>query len=135
VDVGVRLQRLSPGMQDAQEAGLRAEAFGIGGNLQQRIGAGVEQEPKEDSLVLPDERNQRMGHAEDQVVIVGQQQLLLAGCQPFITSVGPALWAVAVAARVIRDGLMAAAFASVAVFAERGCATALDGSEHFQLWP
>ena len=55
VDVGVRLQRLPPGMQDAQEADLRAEVFGIGRDLQQRTGAGVEQEFEEDSLVLPDE--------------------------------------------------------------------------------
>ena len=75
------------------------------------------------------------GHAEDQVVIVGRQQLLLAGGQPFVTSVGLTLWAVAIAARVVRDGLMAAALTLVAVSAECGRAAALDGSEHLQVWP
>ena len=76
-----------------------------------------------------------MWHAEYQVVIVGRKQLLLAGGQPLITRVGLALWAVAIAARVVRDGLMAAAFTSVAVSAECGRAAALDGSKHFQLGP
>ena len=38
-------------------------------------------------------------------------------------------------AGVVRDGLMAAAVTLVPVSAERGRAAALDGSEHFQLWP
>src|SRR5471030_1405799 len=38
-------------------------------------------------------------------------------------------------ARVVRDGLMAAAFTLVAVSTECGRAAALDGSEHFQLCP
>jgi hypothetical protein len=85
-------------MQDAQEADLRAKVFRIGGDFEQCCGAGVEQELKENSLVLPDEWNQRVGHAEDEVVVVGWQEFLLAGCQPFITSVGLALRAVSIAA-------------------------------------
>ena len=131
----VRLQSLPPGMQDAQEADLRTEVFGIGRDLDQRCGTGFEQELEENSLVLPDEWNQRVGHAEDEVVIVNRQQLLLAGCQPLVTSVGLALRAMTIAARVVRDGLMAAAVTLVPVSAERGRAAALDGSEHFQLWP
>ena len=76
-----------------------------------------------------------MWHAEDQVVIVGRKQLLLAGAQPLITRVGLALWAMAIAARVVRDGLMAATITLVAVSAECGRPAALDGSKHFQLWP
>jgi len=129
------LQSLPPGMQDAQEADLRAEAFGIGRDLDQCCGAGVEKELEENSLVPPDEWNQRMRHAEDEVVIVNRQQLLLAGCQPLVTSVGLALRAMTIAARVVRDGLMVTAFTLVAVSAECGRAAALDGSEHFQLWP
>ena len=41
----------------------------------------------------------------------------------------------AIAARVVREGLMAAAFALVAVSAECGRPAALNGSKHFQLWP
>ena len=91
VNVGMRLQRLPPGMQDAQESDLRAEVFRSGGDFQQGRCAGVEQELEEHFLVLPDEGNQRMWHAEDQVVIVGRKQLLPAGGQPLVTSVGLAL--------------------------------------------
>jgi hypothetical protein len=109
--------------------------FGISSDLDQRFGAGVEQEFKENFLVLPDEWNQRVGHAENEVVIVSRQQLLLASCQPLIASVGLALRAMTIAAGVVRDGLMAATFALVAVSTERGGAAALDGSKHFQLGP
>ena len=129
------MQSLPPGMQDAQESDLRTEVLGIGRDLDQRCGAGFEQELEENSLVLPDEWNQRVGHAEDEVVIVNRQQLLLAGCQPLVTSVGLALRAMTIAARVVRDGLMAAPITLVPVSAERGRAAALDGSKHFQLWP
>jgi hypothetical protein len=78
--VRVQLQSLPPGMQDAQKAALRTEVLGIGRDLDQRCGTGFEQELEENSLVLPDEWNQRVGHAEDKVVIVNRQQLLLAGC-------------------------------------------------------
>jgi hypothetical protein len=44
MNVGMRLQSLPPGMQDAQEADLRAEALGIGRDLDQCCGAGVKQE-------------------------------------------------------------------------------------------
>ena len=67
------LHRLSPGMQDAQESDLRSEMFRVGGDFQQCGCAGVEQELEEDFLVLPDEGNQRIWHAEDEVVIVSWQ--------------------------------------------------------------
>src|SRR5215831_10116876 len=118
MNVGMRLQSLPPGMQDAQESYLRAEVFGIGSDLDQGFGAGVEQELEENSLVLPDEWNQRVGHTEDEVVIVSRQQLLLAGFQPLVASVGLTLRAVAIAAGVVRDGLMAATFTLVAVSTE-----------------
>src|SRR5215467_7089754 len=80
--------------------------------------AGVEQELEENFLVLPDQWNQRVGHAEDEVVIVSRQQLLLAGRQPLVASVGLALRTMTIAAGVVRDGLMAAAFTLVAVSTE-----------------
>jgi len=47
VNVGMRLQRLPPGMEDAQKSDLRAEVFRIGGDFQQGCRAGVEQELEE----------------------------------------------------------------------------------------
>ena len=48
----VLLKILSPGVEHAQEADLRAKMLGIGGNLQQGCGAGTEQEVVDDFLVL-----------------------------------------------------------------------------------
>ena len=65
-------------MQNTQEPDLGAEMLGIGGNLQHRLGAGLEQKLKQTLLVLPDQRDQGMGHTEDQMVVAHRQQLPLA---------------------------------------------------------
>src|SRR5437867_2453481 len=131
----VTLQGLSPGMQNTEEADLSAEAGGIGGNFQKCSRAGFEQQAEEELLVLPDQRHQRMGHAEHQVEIAHWQQFPSARTQPLLSCVGLALRTVAVSAGVVRDDLMSAANALIAMAAERGCAAALDGPEHFELCP
>src|SRR6202521_567734 len=65
VNVRMRLQGLTPGMENAQEADLSPEVLGIGSDFQQCLGAGLEQELEQDPLVLPHQRNQRVRHAED----------------------------------------------------------------------
>jgi hypothetical protein len=42
VNVWMMLEFLVPGMKDAEESDLRAEALGIAGDLDQRLGAGPE---------------------------------------------------------------------------------------------
>ena len=44
MDVGMSDERLPPRVQDAEEADRRAEVFGVGGDLEQRGRAGVEQQ-------------------------------------------------------------------------------------------
>ena len=131
----MRLQGLSPGMQNAEEADLGTEMLGIGSDFQQGCGAGLEQEREENPLVLPDQRDQRVRHAEDQVIVAHRQQFLLAGAQPLLAGVGLALRTVAISAGVVRDGLMAAANTLIAMPAERGRAAAFDGAEHLELCP
>ena len=135
VNVGMPLQSLAPRMQNAEEADLGTEVGRIGRNFQQCRGAGLEQQPEQDLLVLPDQRDQRVRHAEDQVVVAHRQQLLSPGAQPLLAGVGLALRTMAVSAGVVRDGLMAAANALIAMSTERGRAAALDGSEHLELCP
>src|SRR6266446_618628 len=65
VQVGMRLQGLSPGMQDAEESDLRTEMFGVGGHFQQGGRRGLEQESKQDLLILPDQRHEAVRHAEE----------------------------------------------------------------------
>src|ERR1700740_220851 len=76
-----------------------------------------------------------MRDAEHEVKVAHRQQFLLPCAQPLLARVGLALRTMAVAAGVIRDGLIAAANALVAMSAERCRAAAFDGGEHLHLRP
>jgi hypothetical protein len=67
------------------------------------------------------------------VEIAGGQQFAFAGRQPALARLRLALGAVSVSARVIRDGLMTAAGAGIAMAAQRSGATALNGTKGFEL--
>src|SRR5271165_3835 len=86
-------------------------------------------------LVLPNQRDQRVRHAEDQVKIPNRQQFPSPGAQPLLPGVGLALWTVPVSARVVRDGLMPAANALIAMATECGGAATRDCAKHFELGP
>jgi hypothetical protein len=131
----MRLQRLTPGMQNAQEAEFRPEMFGIGGDFEQRGGTGFKQQREEGSFVLPHQRDQAVRHAEDEVVISDRKKFLLSCSQPFITSIGLALRTMTVPAGVVRDGLMTAAVTLIAMTAQGRCTTACNGVHHLDLWP
>ena len=47
---------LPPGMKNTEEANLRAEVLGVGGDFQQRVGTRAEQEIVQQFLVLQNER-------------------------------------------------------------------------------
>jgi len=49
-------------------------------------------------LVLPDQRDQRVRHAEDQVKVANRQQFPSPGAQPLLPGIGLALGTVPVAA-------------------------------------
>src|SRR5215471_4531013 len=123
-------QVLSPGVQHAEKADLGAEMSGIGGDFQQCGGTGAEQEAVEQLLVMKHERRQLMRKREDHMNVGNVQQFFLTRREPLVAGVALALRAMAIAAGVIRDGLMAAARASIAVAAERCRATAQDRRQH-----
>jgi len=107
----------------------------IGGNFRQRSGAGLKQQAEQDFLVLPDQRDQCVRHAENEMEIAHREQFLFPDAQPFLACIGLALRTVSISAGVVRDGLVAAANALIAMPAERGGAAAFDGPEHFELCP
>src|ERR1700751_323297 len=76
-----------------------------------------------------------MRQRENHVHIRHIQQFRIAGGEPLVTSVGLALWAMAVATRVVGDDLLAAARALIQMAAERGRAATLDGSQHANMLP
>lgn len=63
------LERLTPGVQNTQEADERTEALWVRGCFEQRSGGGLEQESEQHSLVLPHEWNQPVWRAEDHVIV------------------------------------------------------------------
>ena len=135
MDMRMMLEILSPGVEHAEEADLRAEMFRIGGNLQQRGGAGAEQEVVDDFLVLQSQPRQLVGDGEDDMHVVDRQQFLAARGEPLVASVGLALRTMPGAAGVERDGLMAALATAIQMAAERCRAAVLDGEEHAEMQP
>ena len=112
-----------------------AKVLGIGKDLEQRGGAGFKEQAEQLPLVLPDQRHKLMWDAEDEMIVADRQQFLLALLQPLVARSGLTLGAVPVAAGVIRDGLVPAVYAGVAMTAEGSGAAARDGVEHLALRP
>jgi hypothetical protein len=131
----MRLQGLSPGMQNAEEADLSTEMLGIGSHLEQCGGAGFKQQGEENLLVLPDQGDQGVRDTEDEVIVADRQQFLLSGTQPLLPSVGLALWTVAIPTRVVGDGLIAATDTLITMAAQSRCPAADDGIEDLDLSP
>ena len=52
MNVRMMLELLIPGVQDAEEADLRAEVLGVAGDLKQCLGAGSEQQTVDLAFVL-----------------------------------------------------------------------------------
>ena len=94
----MRLQGLSPAMQDAEEADLGAEMLRICGHFHPGGSGGIEQKGEQDLFVLPHQWDKQVRHAEDEVKIVHRQQLLLALGEPLLASVGLAFRTMAIPA-------------------------------------
>jgi len=122
-------------MQNTEEPDLSAPMLGVGSNLQQSGRTGFEKQLEENLLVLPNERDQRVWDAENQVVVIHGQQLLLPSGQPLVPSVCLALRAMTIPARIIREALMTAAIALVSVSTQCRGAASFDRVEHLYLWP
>ena len=120
VDVRVVLEVLAPGVEDGQEADLGPEVLGVGGDLLQGLGGGAEQQAVDHARVLQGDRAERRREGEDDVEILDGQQLGFAGLHPVRGGGGLALGAVAVAAGVVGDLLVAAAVALLDVPAQCG---------------
>ena len=111
MQMGMVLQSLSPGMQNGQEAQFGSQTFGVGGQLQQRLGYGPEQDSIDDSRVLQGQRRQFMRQGEDHMAIGNGQDLLRPCGKPLVARPAVALWTVPVAARSVFNHLMGAVVA------------------------
>ena len=99
VNVGVMLQLLVPGVEDAEEADLGTEMPGICGDLEQRLGAGAEQQPIDQFFVLQGERPQLMGKREDDMSVGRCEQFGASRGQPAVARLALTLRAMPVTAR------------------------------------
>jgi hypothetical protein len=95
------------------------EVLGIGGDGEQGLGRGAEQQVVDDRLVLVGDRSDLGRQDEDQVEVADRQQIGLAGGEPVLCRCPLTLGAMAVAARVVGDPVVAAVLAALDMAAER----------------
>ena len=124
VDVRVVGHRRAPAMEHGGGADAGAEVLGIGGDRQQCLGGGAEQQVVDDRLVLVGDRGDLGRQREDDMEIADRQQIGRAGREPILRRRALALGAMAIAARVVGDAAVAAILAALDMAAERGRAAA-----------
>jgi hypothetical protein len=120
MDVRVVGHRRAPGVEHRGGADAGAEVPGIGGDREQCLGGGAEQQVVDHRLVLVSDRSDLGGQREDQVEVADRQQIGLAGGEPVSRRRALTLGAMAVATRVVRNPAVAALFAALDMSAERG---------------
>ena len=136
VDMGMKLQALIPTMEHAEETDLGAKMAWIASDFKQGLGARVEEQVVDESLVLQCERSQFARQSEDGVNVACGQQFPFARPEPATARVALASRAMPVSARVVGDGgRMSAAGAAIAMPAQRGGAAARDGLQHLLVLP
>jgi hypothetical protein len=96
-------------VKDTEKADFGAEVCGIGGNFNQCVGTGAEQQTVDHFFVLQSQSCQLMGERENDMSIGCRKQFRASRCQPTIARLVLTLWAVPVAAGIIGDGTMTAA--------------------------
>ena len=99
VDMGVGLQRASPGVEHAEEAGLIAEAeAGVGGERLDRCGGSGEERLIADPGMATKKRPQRLGNGKGEHEVVGGQRHGELAFEPLVGFAAMAGGAVAIAA-------------------------------------
>ena len=99
-DMDMRMvgQRRAPGVEDGGEADVRAQMLRVGGDGDERLGGGPEQEVVDDGLVLERDRADRRRQGEDDMIVGDREEFGLALDQPLPRRRALTLRAVAVAA-------------------------------------
>jgi len=126
VQMRVVHQVLSPGVQHGQEADLRAQMLGVGGDAAQCLRRRPEQDVVDHDLVLEGDDGDLVRHGEHDVEVRHVQQFCLTVREPLGACETLALGAVPAAARVVGDTLMAAIAAPLDVTAKGRGAAVLD---------
>ncbi len=83
MQMGMKVEGLSPGMQDAEKADLRSQVLRIGGHRLQGIGGRSKQQIVHQAFVLESEGGQFCRQSKHHVEVLTIQQLCLPFLQPF----------------------------------------------------
>jgi len=126
VDVGVKAQVASPGVQNEGEAERGAETFGVAPEGEQGVGRGGEEEIEDLPPVGERERPQERGESEDEVEAVGVEHAAPTLFDPAVLSRPLAGGAVAIEAGVVEHDLGGAGGAAIEMAAKGVGATAFD---------
>src|ERR1019366_282742 len=100
MQVRMKMQVLTPGVQYGKKADGSAEVSGIGGNGEQGFGSGLKQDGIDLSGVLKGQGTDLLGKSEHDVEIRTGQELRLPFGEPLGAGGGLALGATAIATRV-----------------------------------
>ncbi len=133
MDMGVMGQRLSPGVQEGDEANPGAQA--LGGERRERLGGRSHEQAVDRLLVLESDLGRRRRQGEDDVKIGNRQQLGLTSGEPLRARRPLALPAMAVSARVVSDAGEPAVVTALDMAAEGRRAAGRDRSDHAPLDP
>src|SRR6516225_1925410 len=99
--------------------GLQPTGLARGGDREPRFRRRAEQQVVDDRLVLVGDRRDLGGQCEDHVEIADRQQIGLACGKPILRRRTLALWAMAIAPRVVSDAAVAAILAAFDMPAQR----------------
>src|SRR5512140_4042249 len=106
--MGMMIEPLTPGMENAEEADLGAETFRVESDFGQRLGGEAAEQVVDELLVLQRERRDPSREREHDMSIRGGQDLAGSCVNPATPGVCLALGTVPVSARVVRDGAITA---------------------------
>jgi hypothetical protein len=122
-------------VQNTKKADLHTSMLMVGSHFHESSRGRLEEQRKQKLLVLPDQRDQAVRNAEDNVKVADGQQLLSPIAEPLLASIDLTLRAMAIAAAKERDSLIPATGTSITMPTKSGSAAAHDGMEHLELSP
>ena len=123
----MKLEVLSPTVQDGKEADFRTEVFGVRRDGFQSLGGGPEENAVDSLLVLESDRGNLFRHGEDDMKVRDLKKFGLAVLKPLGSGQGLTFWAMAIPARVEGVSLVTALVATLHMAAESGCPAHFDG--------
>lgn len=127
MQVGMKMEVLTPTVQDGEETQDYSEAMGIGRHTEQRLGSGLEEDVIQRRLVVEGDLGDGFRDGEHHVEVLHRQQLGLTLLEPFLARRSLALGAVAVPAGAVLRMRVLAAVAPFDYTAQRGSAAGFDG--------